>query len=85
MATSGSDAPRSKPDHDRALIARNLTLPMSHYLNRALENGVKPSEISEAITHLAFYAGWANAFRASSSIEDIRFSLKSSSPMLTYD
>jgi 4-carboxymuconolactone decarboxylase len=45
-----------------ALIARNLTLPMPYYFNRALENGVKPSEISEVITHLAFYAGWANAF-----------------------
>jgi 4-carboxymuconolactone decarboxylase len=47
-----------------ALVARNLTLPMPYYLNRALENGVKPSEISEIITHLAFYAGWANAFAA---------------------
>jgi 4-carboxymuconolactone decarboxylase len=60
---------------DRSLItialARNLTLPMSHYLNRALENGVKPSEISEAITHLAFYAGWANAFAAVGAKRDV--------------
>ena len=27
----------------------------------ALDNGVKPAEISEIITHLAFYSGWANA------------------------
>jgi len=33
-------------------------------LNLALDNGVKPSEISEIITHLAFYAGWGNAMAA---------------------
>jgi 4-carboxymuconolactone decarboxylase len=31
---------------------------MSFYLNRALNSSVKPSEISEIITHLAFYLGW---------------------------
>jgi 4-carboxymuconolactone decarboxylase len=54
-----------------ALIARNLTLPMPYYFNRALENGVKPSEISEVITHLAFYAGWANAFAAVGPAKDV--------------
>jgi 4-carboxymuconolactone decarboxylase len=33
-------------------------------LNLALDNGVKPSEISEIITHLAFYSGWENAMLA---------------------
>ena len=28
---------------------------------RALDNGVSRDEIVELITHLAFYAGWANA------------------------
>jgi len=37
-----------------ALIARNQTTQMAYYLNLALDNGVKPSEISEIITHLAF-------------------------------
>jgi len=32
--------------------------------NLALDNGVKPSEISEIITHLAFYSGWGNAMSA---------------------
>ena len=40
-----------------ALIARNQTIEMPHYLNLALDNGVKPREISEIITHLAFYSG----------------------------
>jgi Carboxymuconolactone decarboxylase family len=33
-------------------------------IHLALDNGVKPSEISEVITHLAFYSGWANAMSA---------------------
>jgi len=37
-----------------ALIARNQTVEMAYYLNFALDHGVKPSEISEIITHLAF-------------------------------
>jgi 4-carboxymuconolactone decarboxylase len=47
-----------------ALIARNQTIEMPTYLNLALDNGVKPGEISEIITHLAFYSGWANAMSA---------------------
>ena len=47
-----------------ALIARNQTIEMPYHFNLALDNGVKPREISEIITHLAFYAGWANAMSA---------------------
>lgn len=47
-----------------ALIARNQTIEMPFYLNLALDSGVKPREISEIITHLAFYSGWANAMSA---------------------
>lgn len=47
-----------------ALIARNQTIEMSYHLNLALDNGVEPREISEIITHLAFYAGWGNAMSA---------------------
>src|SRR5262245_56006221 len=36
-----------------ALIARNQTIELPFYLNLALDNGVKPKEISEIITHLA--------------------------------
>jgi carboxymuconolactone decarboxylase family protein len=34
-----------------ALIARNQTIEMSYYFNFALDNGVKPREISEIIMH----------------------------------
>jgi 4-carboxymuconolactone decarboxylase len=54
-----------------ALIARNQTVEMALYLNRALDNGVKPAEISEIITHLAFYSGWANAMSAVSVAKDV--------------
>ncbi len=47
-----------------ALIARNQTVEMPQYIGLALDNGVKPREISEVITHLAFYSGWANAISA---------------------
>jgi 4-carboxymuconolactone decarboxylase len=47
-----------------ALIARNQTLEMPFYISRALDNEVTPAEISEIITHLAFYTGWPNAMSA---------------------
>lgn len=47
-----------------ALIARNQTIEMPYYFNLALDNGVKPREISEIIAHLAFYSGWENAMSA---------------------
>ena len=47
-----------------ALIARDQTIEMPYYVNLALDNGVTPREISEIITHLAFYSGWANAISA---------------------
>jgi 4-carboxymuconolactone decarboxylase len=54
-----------------ALIARNQTIEMPYYLNLALDSGVKPSEISEIITHLAFYSGWANAMSAVAVAKDV--------------
>src|SRR5207244_9374823 len=54
-----------------ALIARNQTIEMTYYLNLALDNGVKPREISEIITHLAFYSGWENAMSAFAAAKDV--------------
>jgi len=47
-----------------ALIARNQAIEMPTHFTFALDNGVKPNEISEIITHLAFYSGWGNAMSA---------------------
>ena len=54
-----------------ALIARNQTIEMPYHFNLALDNGVKPSEISEIITHLAFYSGWSNAMSAVAVAKDV--------------
>ena len=53
------------------LIARNQTIEMPYYFNLALDNGVKPREISEIITHLAFYSGWGNAISAAAVARDV--------------
>jgi 4-carboxymuconolactone decarboxylase len=54
-----------------ALITRNQTAEMADYVGIALDNGVKPAEVSEIITHLAFYAGWGNAMTAVSITKDV--------------
>ena|SRR5581483_7723209 len=47
-----------------ALIALNRPDQLRFHLQKAIENGVKKEELIEAITHLAFYAGWPNAMTA---------------------
>src|SRR5262245_54752144 len=54
-----------------ALIAHNQTIELPYYFNLALDSGVQPREISEIITHLAFYSGWANAMSAVAAAKDI--------------
>jgi 4-carboxymuconolactone decarboxylase len=54
-----------------ALIARNQTIEMPYHFNLALDNGVQPGELSEVITHLAFYSGWANAMSAVAIATDV--------------
>lgn len=54
-----------------ALIARNQTIEMPYHFNLALDHGVKPRVISEIITHLAFYSGWANAMSAVAVAKDV--------------
>jgi 4-carboxymuconolactone decarboxylase len=47
-----------------ALIALNRPDQLRFHLNFAVQNGVKKEELIEAITHLAFYAGWPSAMNA---------------------
>ena len=37
---------------------------LGYHLKLALENGLSEQELAEAITHLAFYAGWPSAMTA---------------------
>ncbi len=54
-----------------ALIARNQPVELPYYLNRALDTGVKPSEVSEVLTHLAFYSGRGNALAAVPLVKEV--------------
>ena len=47
-----------------ALTALSAPDQLKGHIWRALDNGVTREEIIEAITHLAFYAGWPNAVTA---------------------
>lgn len=47
-----------------ALVAMYRPEQLPFHLERAMENGVSPSELSEALTHLAFYGGWPAAVSA---------------------
>lgn len=47
-----------------ALIAMNRPDQFKSHLQRARDNGVTEAEAIEAITHLAFYAGWPSAVTA---------------------
>lgn len=47
-----------------ALVALYRLEQLPFHLERALDNGVAPQELSELITHLAFYAGWPCAASA---------------------
>lgn len=53
------------------LIARNQPFDLAHYMTLALDSGVTPRELSEVVTHLAFYAGWSNAMAAVSVAKDV--------------
>lgn len=53
------------------LIARIQAIGMQHYFNKALDSGVTPAELSEIVTHLAFYSGWSHAFHAVAILQPI--------------
>ena len=54
-----------------ALVATYRTNELPGHLNRALDNGVTQAELVEAITHLAFYAGWPCAMTAMKTLKQV--------------
>ena len=54
-----------------ALVAMGREKQLDGHLGRALQNGVTKEEISELITHLAFYAGWPAAMTAALVAKDV--------------
>ena len=65
----------SKRDRSLITVATLLALgrdkQLEGHLARALANGVTRDEISELITHLAFYAGWPAAMTAALMAKDV--------------
>lgn len=53
------------------LVAGGHTAQLPFHLDRALDNGVTPSEIAEVITHLAFYAGWPRSMSAAGVAKEV--------------
>ncbi|MDT7744269.1 MAG: 4-carboxymuconolactone decarboxylase [Actinomycetota bacterium] len=54
-----------------ALVSLYRTEQQGFHLDRAMENGLSRDELVEAITHLAFYAGWPNAVTALGRLETV--------------
>lgn len=54
-----------------AMIARGQAPALTYYADQGLENGLTPREISETITHLAYYSGWGNAMAAVGPVGEI--------------
>jgi 4-carboxymuconolactone decarboxylase len=53
------------------LIALGRERQLVGHLQRALDNGLTKNELSEVITHLAFYAGWPAAMTAALVAKDV--------------
>ena len=53
------------------LIALGRERQLVGHLGRALDNGLSKNELSEVITHLAFYAGWPAAMTAAQVAKDV--------------
>lgn len=65
------------PARDRSLItvavlaAGGDTDQLRFHLDRAVENGLTQDELVEAITHVAFYAGWPKGMAAMDVAKDL--------------
>lgn len=59
-----------------ALIAMNRPDELRIHLDIALQNGLTRDELTEAITHLAFYSGWPSAVTATMIAKDVLFDEK---------
>lgn len=62
---------------DCSVVTVSALVPLGHFAqityhrNRAMDNGLTQIQASEVLTHLAFYAGWPNAFSSVQVIKDV--------------
>jgi 4-carboxymuconolactone decarboxylase len=65
----------SKRDRSLIVVATLIALgkkdQLTGHLERALDNGLTKEELSEVITHLAFYSGWPTAMTAATVAKDV--------------
>jgi 4-carboxymuconolactone decarboxylase len=54
-----------------ALSASGQVAQITYHLNRAMDNGLTQTQASEVLTHIAFYAGWPNAFSALPIVKEV--------------
>jgi 4-carboxymuconolactone decarboxylase len=54
-----------------AIGASGQVAQITYHLNRAMDNGLTQSQASEVLTHVAFYAGWPNAFSALPVVKEV--------------
>ncbi|MFL6582507.1 MAG: carboxymuconolactone decarboxylase family protein [Burkholderiales bacterium] len=54
-----------------ALVASGQVAQIPYHLNRAMDNGLTKEQTSEALTQLAFYAGWPNVFSALPVVKEV--------------
>jgi len=56
---------------DAGVHATGQVAQITYHLNRAMDNGLTGEEAGEVLGHLAFYAGWPNAFSAAPVVKDV--------------
>jgi 4-carboxymuconolactone decarboxylase len=54
-----------------ALNASGQVAQVPYHLNRAMDNGLTEVQAAAVVTHLAFYAGWPDAFSAVPVVKDV--------------
>ena len=54
-----------------ALVASGQVPQITYHLGRAMDNGLTQEQASEALTQLAFYAGWPKVFSALPVVKDV--------------
>ncbi|EOA02431.1 carboxymuconolactone decarboxylase [Herbaspirillum frisingense GSF30] len=54
-----------------SVIATAQTAQLAFYVNRAMDQGVTRAELSELLTHVAFYSGWSSAYTALAVVKDV--------------
>lgn len=54
-----------------ALVASGQTAQITYHLNRAMDSGLTREQAGEALTQLAFYAGWPSVSSALPVVKDV--------------